>query len=74
MDGSYLMSGSWNQGPGQVGQIRSGRVIGNTVLFSYTMPWVATTGSAKLTISPDRRRLYGTWKQKDGQGTWTMSR
>jgi hypothetical protein len=74
MDGSYLVSGSWAQGPGQVGVIQHGRVMGNVVVFKYTMPWVATSGSARLILSPDRRKLSGTWTQKDGSGPWTMTR
>jgi hypothetical protein len=74
MDGSTIVSGSWVQGPGQVGLIQQGRVVGNVMMFKYSMPWVATTGSAKLTLSPDRRRLSGVWTQKGGSGTWTLTR
>ena len=42
--------------------------------FSYDEDWVAKTGSARLTLSPDGRMLAGTWTQPGSSGTWTMLR
>lgn len=70
------ITGFWNQASDKRGAIISGAfdLATRVLTFSYYQDWSDQNGTATLTLSPDGRRLQGTWKQPNGQGTWSMWR
>jgi len=75
-NGSNSITGSWNQGGGKIGVIKSGHydpATGN-LTFKYYQHWNDKNGSVDMTLSSDGKTLTGTWTQSGGSGSWTMTR
>jgi hypothetical protein len=79
------LTGRWNQGGGQIGQITSGSYDPKTrkLVFQYYQSWNNMDGTGTFTLSEDGNRLSGTWSQQPrgsnrlgsgGSGGWTMTR
>jgi hypothetical protein len=75
-DGTYAVTGSWNQGPGHVGKITGGtwNPTARTLSISYYTPWDKTSGHGDFTMHPNNLELNGTWGQKNAHGTWHLAR
>jgi len=75
------LTGYWYQG-GSVGQIKDWTYDPKTtkLVFHYYQPWNNLSGTAKMTLLEDAKRLDGTWSQQTesgapaGAGGWTMTR
>jgi hypothetical protein len=76
--GSVPIAGSWVQGPGQVGVIKSGTFDSakGVLEFAFDEPWHNQSGTAVLSLSADGKKLKGTWKftTSGGSGSWVMTR
>ena len=76
--GSVPITGSWKQGPGQVGVIKSGTFDSakGVLEFAFDEPWHNQSGTAVLSLSADGKTLKGTWRftTSGGGGNWTMTR
>jgi hypothetical protein len=71
------ITGSWVQGPGMEGVIKSGTFdpARRILRFVFDEPWHNQSGTAVLSLSADGKTLSGTWKFTDGgSGSWTMTR
>ena len=70
------ITGSWDQGKGSLGVIKSGHFDFRTghLEFSFYQPWNNENGFASFQLSNDGLRLAGTWKHSSGSGSWTMTR
>lgn len=70
------ITGSWDQGGGKIGRITGGTFdpVKKVLTFKYYQDWNKQNGSAELKLSDDGKKLFGTWKQGSGSGTWTMTR
>ena len=68
--------GYWKQDTGKRGLIKEGTFGRQTrkMVFSYYQDWNKQDGRAELTLAADGKKLSGTWKQQDGEGTWEMTR
>lgn len=69
------VGGHWDQAPGQ-GQITIGTFNPATgvLAFAYSQPWNDQQGVAGFALSADGTQLVGTWKQPNGNGSWTLTR
>jgi hypothetical protein len=70
-----VVTGSWDQGGGRIGEIRGGNFTPATGVFElrYFQPWNSATGTGRFTISADGTKLNGTYAQDGGtSGAWNM--
>jgi len=76
LSGTTSITGSWKQGAGKVGIIKSGEYDAATgkLTFRYYQHWNNQNGTAELTLSDDGKALSGTWTQSGASGGWKMTR
>jgi hypothetical protein len=76
VDANGDVTGSWDQGKGTPGTIKSGHFDAKSrhLDITFYQPWNNENGTAALDLSDDGLKLAGTWKHSSGSGTWTMTR
>jgi hypothetical protein len=75
------ISGSWAQETGRTGVLRNG-IFSSTegaVMFGMFQPWNQGVGVASFRLSPDRKKLFGSWSVTRGDATfdsggWILSK
>jgi hypothetical protein len=76
-DGSYSVTGGWDQGWNKRAIFQNGRYVPSTrtVTVNYVMPWKpGMIGTAIFVVSGNGQQMVGNWRQPDGNGKWTLSR
>jgi hypothetical protein len=74
--GVVKFTGTWAQGPNQIGVIKEGVYDPATrkLVFFYYQDWNDQHGEADFLLSDDGRTLSGAYNQTNGSGRWTMTR
>lgn len=70
------VSGSWTEGKNKLGKILKGKYDASkrTCTFDFLETWTGKGGTANLKLSPDGKKLAGSWVRGKDKGTWEMKR
>ncbi|MBX9573748.1 MAG: hypothetical protein K2X77_32930 [Candidatus Obscuribacterales bacterium] len=70
------VTGSWTEGKNKLGRILRGKYDESkrSCSFEFIETWTGKRGSARLALSPDGKKLSGSWVRGKDKGTWEMKR